>query len=129
MLQKYKIPPPQNFASEFLFNVPIIVYFALYENRERHSRFGLIHQRNRTRSSGIPRRASTAGRCSPTGKIRLSKSYMEPWSAVGYVVTYNGKEKKRFIGDQNHPDPRAAEATNKLLNEENKAGTGIIFGD
>ena len=50
-------------------------------------------------------------------------------SAVGYVVTYNGKEKKRFIGDQNHPDPRADEATNKLLNEENKAGTGIIFGD
>ncbi len=27
MLQKYKIPPPQNFASEFLFNVPIKGYF------------------------------------------------------------------------------------------------------
>lgn len=50
-------------------------------------------------------------------------------SGLGYVVTYNGKEKKRFIADRNHPDPRAAEATNKLLNEESKAGTGIIFGD
>ena len=37
-------------------------------------------------------------------------------SGLGYVVTYNGKEKKRFIADRNHPDPRAAEATNKLLN-------------
>ena len=45
-------------------------------------------------------------------------------SGLGYV-----KEKKRFIADRNHPDPRAAEATNKLLNEESKAGTGIIFGD
>lgn len=50
-------------------------------------------------------------------------------SALGYVVTYDGKEKRRFIGDQNHPDPTAAIETNKVLNEENKAGTSIIFAD
>ena len=50
-------------------------------------------------------------------------------SALGYVVTYEGKEKRRFIGDQNHPDPTAAIETNKVLNEENKAGTSIIFAD
>ena len=50
-------------------------------------------------------------------------------SALGYVITYEGKEKRRFIGDQNHPDPTAAAETNKVLNEENKAGTSIIFAD
>ena len=50
-------------------------------------------------------------------------------SAHGYVITYEGKEKRRFIGDQNHPDPTAAAETNKVLNEENKAGTSIIFAD
>lgn len=50
-------------------------------------------------------------------------------SALGYVITYNGKEKRRFVGDQNHPDPTAAIEVNKLLNEENKAGTSVIFGD
>lgn len=50
-------------------------------------------------------------------------------SALGYVVTYEGKEKRRFIGDQNYPDPTAAIETNKVLNEENKAGTSIIFAD
>lgn len=50
-------------------------------------------------------------------------------SAVGYVVNYKGKEKRRFIGTQNHPDPRAYTATTKLLNEVNKAGSNIIFAD
>ena len=50
-------------------------------------------------------------------------------SALGYVITQEGKEKRRFIGDQNHPDPTAAAETKKVLNEENKAGTSIIFAD
>lgn len=50
-------------------------------------------------------------------------------SALGYVVTYNGKEKRRFIGDQNHPDLTAAIEANKLLDEVSKAGTGVVFGD
>lgn len=40
-----------------------------------------------------------------------------------------GKEKRRFIGDQNHTDPTAGVEANKALNEVNKAGTGVIFVD
>ena len=50
-------------------------------------------------------------------------------SSLGYAVTYNGKEKRRFIGDQNHTDPTAGVEANKALNEVNKAGTGVIFVD
>lgn len=50
-------------------------------------------------------------------------------SAVGYVVNYKGKEKRRFIGTQNHPDPRAYTETTRFLNEVNKAGTNIICVD
>ena len=50
-------------------------------------------------------------------------------SSLGYAVTYNGKEKRRFIGNQNHTDPTAGVEANNALNEVNKAGTGVIFVD
>ena len=50
-------------------------------------------------------------------------------SSLGYAVTYNGKEKRRFIGNQNHTDPTAGVEANKALNEVNKAGTSIVFAD
>ena len=55
--------------------------------------------------------------------------FMDEKAREALIVTYEGKEKRRFIGDQNHPDPTAAIETNKVLNEENKAGTSIIFAD
>lgn len=49
-------------------------------------------------------------------------------SSLGYVVTYDGKEKRRYISGMNYGDEAAA-AIMKWLNEVNKAGTSIVFAD
>ncbi|WP_278713763.1 hypothetical protein [Alistipes finegoldii] len=49
-------------------------------------------------------------------------------SSLGYVVTYDGKEKRRYISGMNYGDEAAAAIT-KWLNEVNKAGTSIVFAD
>ena len=49
-------------------------------------------------------------------------------SSLGYVVTYDGKEKRRYISGMNYGD-EAAEAIKKWLDEVNKSGTSIVFAD
>lgn len=49
-------------------------------------------------------------------------------SSLGYVVTYDGKEKRRYISGMNYGD-EAAKAINMWLNEVNKSGTSIVFAD
>ena len=44
------------------------------------------------------------------------------------VVTYDGKEKRRYISGMNYGD-EAAEAIKKWLDEVNKSGTSIVFAD
>lgn len=49
-------------------------------------------------------------------------------SSLGYVVTYDGKEKRRYISGMNYGD-EAVEAIKKWLDEVNKSGTSIVFAD
>ena len=49
-------------------------------------------------------------------------------SSLGYVVTYDGKEKRRYISGMNYGD-EAAEAIKKWLDEVNKSGTSTVFAD
>ena len=50
-------------------------------------------------------------------------------SSIGYVVTYAGKEKVRFIGDQNAIYWDARDSANKMLDKADKPNTGVVFGD
>lgn len=83
------------------------------------------HER-RTRKPAVPR---SDGHRLLSGKRDYLNHTWNLRSSLGYAVTYNGKEKRRFIGDQNHTDPTAGVEANKALNEVNKAGTGVIFVD
>ena len=48
-------------------------------------------------------------------------------SSIGYVVTYAGKEKVRFSGDQNAIYWDARDSANKMLDKADKPNTGVVL--